>query len=158
MASLALLATTRMPAMAPSTGTAARIVLRARGDVPMPADGEVKTFQDIATTTTTANSAGGGMPGPGLPLQSLNLQQRLAQTMAEMMHQMAADGSEVVETFQDFEAMGFKPNAAAASGEGAADEDEFENLCSVCLDNEDDATVDGKGHTVHIRCASFVGR
>ena len=84
----------------------------------MPADGEVETFQDIATTTTTANSAGGGMPGPGLPAPTAEAGADDGGDDASM----AADGSEVVETFQDpvqdFEAMGSKPNAAAASGEG----------------------------------------
>jgi len=36
-------------------------------------------------------------------------------------------------------------DGAAASGGGAADDDEIENPCPVCLDNEDDATVDGQG-------------
>ena len=58
---------------------------------------------DIATTTTTA---GGDMPGPGLPAPTAEASADDGGDDASM----AVDGGEAVETFQDFEAMGLKPN------------------------------------------------
>jgi len=44
----------------------------------------------------------------------------------------------------------------SASGGGAADDDEFENPCPVCLDNEDDAYVDGKTSGQCSACGQMV--
>ena len=45
--------------------------------------------------------------------------------------------------------------AAASGGKAGADDDEIENPCPVCLDNEDNATVNGRGPGMCFACGQL---